>query len=360
MAPHYAGTLRQLPLIPQAVLRQHRVDEPADADSRFRAAARLLQALWREDRSLPIGFHKSSDGTRRRLGSRISPAAARAGANFLSPDIAHVARREFIYREPGAFIDEDRLFTNLLSSMPLTFNLFGPLRLDLMLATRFVQHLFPELADARVHGVLFEHAPGRGDSRLTGDYSAFDTVIAYDRPNGSRGFIGIEVKYTETMQEPVPAIRPRVEELIRTSELFIDPDGPALRQNPLQQCVREHVLAQAMLDQGLYQEGRFVVIAPALNHLVQNAVGAYRCQLNEPHPDRAGFASFTLEQCVAAVAHAGQPEYARALHRRYTDFMLVDGEIELHLSALSRQRRKLKPKPALPQTQVNLLTAPSA
>jgi hypothetical protein len=35
----------------------------------------------------------------------------------------------YIEREVGAFINEQRLWTNLLSSEPLTFNLFGPLRL---------------------------------------------------------------------------------------------------------------------------------------------------------------------------------------------------------------------------------------
>src|SRR3954470_10205472 len=54
--------LRHLPLIPEPVLRRHRVFEPSD--TRFRACARLLQALWREQHQLPIGTHASPDGTR--------------------------------------------------------------------------------------------------------------------------------------------------------------------------------------------------------------------------------------------------------------------------------------------------------
>jgi hypothetical protein len=49
------------------------------------------------------------DGTRRKLGSRISDAAGRGGGNFLTPEIAHIARRETAYREIGAMIDEARL-----------------------------------------------------------------------------------------------------------------------------------------------------------------------------------------------------------------------------------------------------------
>ena len=47
--------------------RSHHVHEPLD--TRFRSAARLLQALWREDRGLPIGSYLNEDGNRRKLGA---------------------------------------------------------------------------------------------------------------------------------------------------------------------------------------------------------------------------------------------------------------------------------------------------
>src|ERR1700730_2254276 len=77
-------------------------------------------------RGLPIGSYVSEDGNRRKLGSRISEAAGKAGGNFLTPEIAHTARPEAAYREIGALIDAERPATNLLSSMPLTFNLLAP------------------------------------------------------------------------------------------------------------------------------------------------------------------------------------------------------------------------------------------
>src|ERR1700730_6857813 len=124
MAPEFGKPIQQLPLIPATVLKKHRVQE--QPGKRFRSAARLLQALWREDRGLPIGIHVGEDGKRRNLGSRISEAAGRAGGNFLTPEIAHTARREAAYREIGALIDAERPATNLLSAMPLAFNLLAP------------------------------------------------------------------------------------------------------------------------------------------------------------------------------------------------------------------------------------------
>ena len=70
MAPEFGKPIHQLPLIPADILKKHRVNE--QLDTRFRSAARLLQALWREDRDLPIGSYVNEDGKRRKLGSRIS------------------------------------------------------------------------------------------------------------------------------------------------------------------------------------------------------------------------------------------------------------------------------------------------
>jgi hypothetical protein len=89
--------IEQLPILPDSLLRQHHVHKTLDG--RFRSCARLLQALWRERRNLPIGSYRTPSGTRRKLGSRISLAAGRAGANFLSPKIAALVRREVAYRE---------------------------------------------------------------------------------------------------------------------------------------------------------------------------------------------------------------------------------------------------------------------
>ena len=60
MAPEFGTPIHQLPLIPANVLKKHRVHDALD--TRFRSAARLLQALWREDRGLPIGSYVNEDG----------------------------------------------------------------------------------------------------------------------------------------------------------------------------------------------------------------------------------------------------------------------------------------------------------
>lgn len=344
MPPEFGEPIEHLPLVPQDVLKKHRVNEPTD--TRFRAVARLMQALWREDRDLPIGSYKAQDGKVRKLGSRISKPAALAGANFLTPEIARITRRHVIYREVGAFIDEERLTGNLLSSMPLCFNLFAPMTQALEQATGLLAELVPSF-HGRVTRIRFEHSPGRGHPKYLSDYSAFDVFVDYVMADGRRGFVAIEVKYAESMREPVPEMRPRYDEVSRACGLFLDPDAPSLRANPCQQLWRETMLAQCLIDNGPYDEGCFVVIAPVANWHVQNAVVQFEEKLAPAADNKVRFLNLTLDDVVEAIRLTDE-DHAKALHRRYLDFWLVDGEIELHDAqpAEALQSRKAAPSQA--------------
>jgi hypothetical protein len=322
-----------LPLIPEAVLRRHKVHE--SFDNRFRACARLLQALWRAEAEIPIGTHTAHDGTSRKLGSRISDSAGQAGRNFMSTDIARLAWREFAYREPGSMIDEHRLWTNAMSSQPLTLNVVGPLRLDMKLATNVLRAICLDLTDATVDAVLFEHSPGRRAESLTQDRTAWDAVITYVRETGETGFVALEFKYTETCGERQKELRPRYDELIPATGLFIDPAALELRGPPLQQLMREHVLAQATIMRGDHSEGRFIVVAPAFNQPVQDACNRYAANLTPPGEGQAGFAMVTLESFIAALGEQGDEAYAASLYRRYCDWSLIDDEIEANFAMRS-------------------------
>jgi hypothetical protein len=299
------------------VLRSHKVHH--SYDSRFRACARLLQALHREQAGWNIGSYTTASGSKRRMGHLVGAYDGAAGANFLCPDVHRLARRELAYREPGAMFEEKRLYENLLSSTPLALNLLGPVKLNRDLAEAFVREIAPDLA-GRVCAVTFEHSPGRGDPNFTDDGTAFDAFIHLRLEDGRKGFIGIEIKYSETAGEPEPRLRARYDDLSTSCELFIEPDHHALRCNPIQQFWRLHMLAQSMIDAGLYDEGRVVVIAPRLNDQVQRALSRYQQHLNPSQNGKASFLSLPLEDAIACLALAGAPQVARDLTTRYVDF----------------------------------------
>ncbi|QGY01842.1 hypothetical protein MMSR116_08080 [Methylobacterium mesophilicum SR1.6/6] len=323
-----------LPVIPETTRRRHHVFVPAD--HRFKAAARFLQALWREDRDFPIGTHidRANPHRVRRLGSRISIAAGRSGANFMTPEIAAVAARALAYREPGAAYDISRLRTNLLSSQPLAFNLFGPLAADPTLAARFIAELVPTAQLATVTAILFKHSPGRGYPQFTADRTAFDVVIRGTTATGRRVLVCIEVKYSEAGHDAAPPPHPRHAEIARkTQGLFVNPDDPALTGPACQQLYRQHCLASAMLVTGLADTATLAFIAPAHNRPAHTAAEIYRGHLADSAAGQIPFVPTTLEHAFAALATAGLPEHARALHRRYTDWWLLDGELELAMLA---------------------------
>ena len=72
----------------------------------------------------------------------------------------------------------------------MTLNLLGPLKLDLKLATKMLRAMFTDLSNATVEAVLFEYSSGRGAADLTSDYTAFDAMLIYTRPDRSCGFVG--------------------------------------------------------------------------------------------------------------------------------------------------------------------------
>lgn len=327
MTPEPGHSIGQLPLVPDELLKAHFVHEKFD--TRFRACARLLQAFWRERQGLPVGSYQGRDGRKRKVGSMLSTTAAASGRNFLGPAVAHLARREVIYQEAGALIDRQRLYSNLLSSMPLAFNLFAPLRFDLALAGKVMRAIAPGIDIAAVRHVWFEHSPGRRAADLTGDRTAFDVAVIYQRSDGASGMIGIEVKYSESLTEPAPAeLNARYHDLAQSSGLFKEPMHAALRVNPLQQLFREHLLAQAAMIRGDWAETHFMLLAPRHNANVQQGAALYSKFLASPGTGQASFLNVELEQFVEALGWAGAKDEAYALFDRYLNWGIVLEAVE--------------------------------
>jgi hypothetical protein len=321
-----APALPRIPLVPQALLKAHGVD--CIIDTRFRAAARLLQSLWLKDNNIATGVHVRSDADGdiiRPLGSLLSRDAANAGRNFLSPAIHTFVRHELILREEGAYYDEERLLGNALSSMPLTFSGFAPMAMDLELASAVFRCLLPDFV-SNVLNFRFETSPGRREARFLNDGTAFDLAVDVITPEGGQATIFIEVKYSEAMEGPAARYRERYDEASRQVGLFIDPDAASLRSLALEQLWREHMLAQLAVDEGVTPRAMFLAIGPRLNRRVQ---AAFRCYANELLPeddlddDRVHFRAVTLEAVVDAIHQSGAVELAKKLWARYCDFERV-------------------------------------
>lgn len=314
--------LTRTPLVPEAVLKRHGAF--CAIDTRFRSAARLLQCLWLKDQDITTASsaRRGDTNTGSAFGSILDVKAARAGRNFLNPAIHRLALQELLLREDDAAIDEERLFGNALSSMPLVFNLFGSLALDHELATAVFRRLLPNFVHS-VERIIFEHSPGRREDRFLADRTAFDLAVRVITPDGKQATLFIETKYSESMEGPAARMRDRYNEASKQTRLYRDANSTSLRSTALEQLWREHMLAQLAVDTGVTPRAIFMAIGPHLNRRVQAAFRLYEAELidaDRREPDRVAFAPLTLETVIEAIAAAGASDSAQALWRRYCDF----------------------------------------
>ncbi len=89
----------------------------------------------------------------------------------------------------------------MLSSMPMCFNLFGPLVNDRTLAVRLLDSLVPE-GVAEITSVALEWAPKPAGEYL-GDKTAFDAYFEYRSVDGRDCALGVETKLTEPFSPKV-------------------------------------------------------------------------------------------------------------------------------------------------------------
>lgn len=295
-------------------------------DTEFAAFARQLQDNWRKKNKLPIGSYKNRKGEIIKLGNYIEKKHAfKTRANFLTENIANVVIKALVNKEKDAKIEKNRLFTNLLSSQPLAFNLFGELAYDTKLATRFFHDIFPDRV-LEVEEILFEHSSGRGNCEFTCDHSAFDVFIKYKTLTCTKGFIGIEVKYSENLKDNPSSHKTRYDELSVESGLFKPGSLDILRRRPIQQIWRDHLLsiAHLKLKKEGFDEGFFIYLFPKKNIECQLAVNYYTMQFNSYDPITetynekvTGFYIRYLEDFILKLRQIVQENWTKELINRY-------------------------------------------
>lgn len=347
--------LARTPLVPERVLKSY--GAYCAIDTRFRAGARLLQCLWLRENGISSALSAENAFPYDSFGSVLSAEAARSGKNFFSEDIHHLALQEWLLCEEGAAIDDERLFGNALSSMPLIFNLFGPLALDLKLATVVFRVLLPDFV-RDVERLAFETSPGRRSDRFLADRSSFDLAAYVQTTDGHKATIYIEMKYSESMEGPAARMRDRYNEASHQVRLYRDPDAPILRSLALEQLWREGMMAQLAVDNGVTPRALFMAIGPRLNRRVQAAFRVYHSELldvDNLESDRVPFVPLTLETVIEAIATAGAIEHAQALWSRYCDFeriyRLSLEELTGIPSSQPKQNHHSTDAPALPQAR---------
>ena len=296
-------------------------DDPSlevSSDLPWQAQYRLLQSWYRET---VLGVSPGTDRHNKyRPRGNVLPqdeVDRNPGLNFLDDDIAAYAYERMA--GPG-MIDRDRLKRNMLSSMPLCFNLFGALRKHPAAASLGLAAALDIDID-EILEINVEWAPN--PSAHLQDRTAFDAFIRYRTSENRHAFLGIETKYIEN---------PFGEERSYTSSRYTavtqDPASgfrygaeSRLAEPPTNQLWRNALLVCSLRNNPEFDNGHLVVLSSAENESVAAAARGLERELHDP---RSLMRFATYEDLVSKLSAAPElSSWAREFQRRYLDLSPV-------------------------------------
>jgi hypothetical protein len=181
-----------------------------------------------------------------------------AALNFFDKATATYAKARAVeVHSEGGTLDQYRLEHNMLSSMPLCFNLFGALRGSPDLP-RLLLEAF-RIPVAQVVDVTCEWAPLDRKAHLE-DRTAFDAFVRFSTPTGEPCFLAVETKYTETFS-PTEYPNPIYAQRTDSSTWLRHGVSDVLRPPATNQLWRNLLLAESLAATSEFHDGWTAVLS---------------------------------------------------------------------------------------------------
>lgn len=283
-------------------------------DDEFKAKARAHQFAFRENELNDFFDEKNPQVI-------LSPDAAKQGLIFC--DIY----RELIKSKVKSF-KSSVLFSNMLRSEHIPYNIFIPLEEDLDAAVM----LFNEIIGGgilKINHIRIEFAGDADKSEYLNDGTSFDTFIEYVSSDGSIGGIGIEVKYTENSypigvkeKQDIENLDGLYYQITKKSQWYNSTLDTRLfiKANHLRQIWRNHILGYSMLCRGDIQRFHHVHLYPQGNkYFHEHAIPEYKTLLTKC--GKASFIDLTYESLFAMLSKYFRSykhqEWLKYLQKRY-------------------------------------------
>lgn len=306
------------------LIEDYKVD--VSGDTAFMSNARLLQAIWRKENYPEIKLIEGEYGNYLPL-----DFAKDTRANFLTNRIGDIVEENV--KNSAGLIKEPRIWDNLLSSQPLAFNLFGELTSieGLKIATKLFKKLINKNIE-KVTKIKFEYSPGRRKIKYTNDRTAFDVFVKYDTNEGKKGFIGIEVKYSEHMYDKPDKIKldnkvktaNRYKQIAKDSGLFQDESINKLMYSNIHQLWRDHLLALSMfISNNDYDIGDYLILYPKDNYQCINTINKY-VKTFQQEIGKSYFIGLTMEELVDTLKSFCREKWIDMFIDRYLNFVIIN------------------------------------
>jgi hypothetical protein len=285
------------------------------SDSARTARYRALQSWYREE---VLNVPPGRDRRGRVIASMLPEEALveRPGLNFITPEaVAYASERAVEVLRAGGTLNKDRLSRNMLSSMPMCFNIFGSLR-DHPHLGGLLGELF-DIDIASVDGVECEWAPEK--TTHLNDRTAFDAFIVYRDSGGRSCFLAVETKYTEPFSQKEYDSQ-LYREVTAGTGFFREGASEHLVGRATNQMWRMAMLAASMLHRGDFEIGSVAVLSLADDRRARAAVDGVRTHV----VDKA-FVKFASLEDLAEMANRfeGLRMWANDFSTRYLDLAPV-------------------------------------
>jgi hypothetical protein len=306
----------------------------------FTTKAALLQSKYRVENNLPIGettvsvpdgFDASGKPQKKKIRKQyghIVKDGETSNKNFYNDDIFKYAHQRVNEKKPEETIKADRLFNNLLSSMPLAFNLFYPLmqllKIDVQKASEIIASLFPNLNIERVDKIEIEFIP-TPITNYTNDKSAMDAVVFFTDKNGGQNIIAIEVKYTDSLGTNKASENQLKYEVAKDSKLFTEA-GLKQIEAGCTQIFRNFLLTEKYRMVHNLANSYNVILAPTQHPSTESEINAIKKYFSEQCP-KDKLIKYDLESFTKTIEESAPTELKQWLtwfRNRYLMFNQVE------------------------------------
>lgn len=221
-------------------------------------------------------------------------------------------------------IDEYRLFNNMLSSMPMCFNLFSEFRTAVQAGhancNEILAAIFNSSPISRSEEVVVEMIP-QPPSEYINDKTAWDAAIFYVDANGQKGLASIETKYTDKLGTNRASKEGLKHQLSRKLGVFTEDGFKWYAERGFDQIARNLLLTLAYADKHCLAHARNYVLSPAEDKEAPQAVAQLKDRLA---PDYKGSIELLPLETVVdrGLRHADEffAVHLRRFRQRYLDF----------------------------------------
>lgn len=295
------------------------------SDNAFTKKARLLQSKYRVEMGEAEGVGPMRT-SKRKYGNMISGGEL-SGKNFLMKETFEYAKeRVKDKRKKDETIDGFRLFNNLLSSMPMAFNLFYPLTLLLKekpeQVTCAIKSVFKDFPIFEVTEIGLEFIPTPKE-KYSNDKSAMDAYIQFLDSEGGRYIIAIETKYTDVLGVNEARKCEEQKQLLLNTGLFNEEFAALLTGGKIKltQIYRNFLLAEVYGKKEGFKDSYSVILSPKEHPSTEREIRSVTAYLKPEYVYK--LSSVTLEDFVEVLLQYFPDDYARVFERfrrRYLEF----------------------------------------